>query len=151
MALGDPITLDDPTVTLGGTDISDAVAQAQLTLTHNRVSVPMTFGKSGALHRASSKYTWQVTLDLITDGYGAGTLDGIVTTLMPAPLGASTTGGVTEIVIKQDDGAVAATNPSYTGDIVLDAWDPLGSGQAGDIIRNSRTFMGTGDLTKASA
>ena len=151
MALGDPLTIDDPTISVGGTDISDAVASCELLVTHNQVSVPNTWGKDGAINRASAKYTWQITLDVITDAFGATTLDGIMTALMPAPLGASTTGGRAEVIIKADSGAVAVTNPSYTGNVIIHEWAPLGSGVAGDLIRNSRTFMGDGDLAKATA
>lgn len=151
MALGDVTTLDDPSVSVGGTDISDAVASCQFRFTYRLVEVPNTFGAAGPRRRASEKYDFQVTLDVITDGFDAGELDKVMTALMPAPLGASTTGGLAEIIIKPDSGATAATNPSYTGNIVIHEWDPIGSGVAGDIIRNSHTFMGAGDLAVATS
>ena len=157
MALGDIITIEDAVVYIGRftdtppvrTDISQAVAQAQLSIVHRRVEVPHTFGTiSGVRTVASKKFSWSVTLDVVTDGYGAAELDGIMTNLMPAPLGSSTDGGRADIEIRYDDGAISASNPAYKGQIVIDQWNPLGSGTPGDIVRNSFTFMGDGDLEK---
>ena len=151
MALGDVFILDDAFVEIGGTDLSDAVKQCRLHVEHRRVETPHTFGKSGAVGAVSEKYTWSLDLDFVTDAFGAGTVDAVITALMPSPLGASTTQGKAAVEIRPDSAAVGATNPKYTGNVLIDQWDPLGGGTVGEIVTQTRTFMGTGDLTRAVA
>ena len=151
MALGDVFILDDAFVEIGGTDLSDAVKQCKLTVSHTEVSTPHTFGKSGAVTAVSEKYTWSLDVDFVTDEFGAGGVDAIMTALMPAPLGASTTQGKAAIEIRPDSAVVSASNPKYTGNVIIGMWEPLGGGAVGEIVTQTRTFQGSGDLTRATA
>ena len=85
--MADPISLDSPSITLGGTDISQWVATANLTVTHTTTGVPNTWGNDGPRRRVGDKYDFQLELDLVSDGWDAGDLDAIVTALMPSPSG----------------------------------------------------------------
>ena len=149
MALGDVIVLDDAAVDWGGTDISAALAMAKIMVQHVVVETPHTFGKPAAVVKTSKRYTWQVDMLFITDGYAAAELDGIVTAVMLPPLGPATGTGEVEVVMKHSDAAVSADNKSYTGTITVPEWEPLGGGAVGEIVRQTRTFRGTGDLVPA--
>ena len=149
--MADPITLDNPTCTIGGTDISDHVSKCELVIEYLTGEVPHTWGSGGPRRSASGKYNWHIILHTITDGYASGELDAIMTALMPAPLGASTTGGRAEVIIKTDSAAVSADNPSYTGDVIVNGWRPIGGGAPGALVVNEHTFMGDGNLAKATS
>ena len=160
MALGDTVILDNAAVWVGSgatadTNISGYVAQAMLSFQHLEVPTPHTFGQSGQVTSISAHYTVTVTLDLITDGYDSGELDKIFQDFMPGPLGAGD--GIASIVIAHTGASGGslpvgtAAAPVYTGQIVVSQWDPLGGGQVGQIVRQTRTFTGTGNWTKTTS
>ena len=156
MAAGDTWILDNAEVMVGATaadqDISGYVASAMVHLEHPEVPTPHTFGQAGQRTTVSGHYTVTVTLDLITDNFDAGSLDRIFRAFMKPPFGASTSGEAFISIApdgSQPSGPTSgtATNPSFSGKIVVSQWDLLGSGAVGEIVRQSRTFTGTGNWT----
>ena len=143
--------LDDAHVMVGATsadeDISGFCAQAMVSITNTEVPTPHTFGQDGQVTTVSSHYTVQVTLDLITDNYSAGQLDRIFRAFMRAPMGSSTNGEAFISISPSSVSPGTATNPTFSGKIVVSQWEPFGGGQVGDIVRQTRTFTGTGDWT----
>ena len=143
--------LDDAFVQVGATsadeDISGFCAQAMVSIQNTEVPTPHTFGQDGQVTTVSSHYTVTVTLDLVTDNYSAGQLDKIFRAFMRPPMGASTTGEAFISISPSSTSPGTATNPTFGGKIVVSQWEPFGSGQVGDIVRQTRTFTGTGDWT----
>jgi len=162
MAAGDVIVLDSVSATVKGKasgdtahDISAYVSSARITVTHPEVAAPNTFGRAGPLRAVSSKYDWSVELTFETDGWGASSIDAIMTGLMHAPLGPSDSddsdserSGVVEVALGATSGTASATNPVYEGDVLLSQWEPLGSGQINERVSQTRTLQGAGPLTE---
>ena len=148
--MADPISLDTMTVTLGGTDISQWVAQADLTVMHVETGVPITLGNLGPRRRVSAKYDWTLMLDLVSDGWDSGDLDYIVSQLMPPPLGPANGTGIGVVTAKPMSGVTAVSNPLLTMSIAIAQWKPFGAGTPGEIVRQTQTFNGTSDIVKAT-
>lgn len=53
-------------------------------------------------------------------------------------------------VVKPTSGAVSATNPSYSGSVILTQYDPFGA-SVGDTANTSPTFQVTGVITRATS
>ena len=164
MAEGGTLVLDNAEVWVGTsntttTKISGYVASAMLHFEHPEIPTAHTFGQAGQVTSVSEHYTVTVTLDLITDGYDDGELDRIMTAFMRPPLGPP--GGTGQFWMRiAPDGADTSTtttpagadpNPAYLGQVVISQWDPLGSGAVAEIVRQSRTFTGTGNWTRTPA
>ena len=54
------------------------------------------------------------------------------------------------LVIKPDNSAVSSTNPSFTGNAVLENYQPLG-GTVGELSMTSCTFRSAGTLVRATS
>jgi predicted secreted protein len=83
---------------------------------------------------------WSVGLEFNQD-FAAANVDA---TLFPL-LGTTTT-----ITIKPTASAVSATNPSYSGSVLVSSYTPL-DGSVGDLATVSVTWPGAGTLTRATA
>ena len=151
MAVGTRIVLDNPFISFAGSDISGYCTRAMLHLEHNETVTPFVFGRDGESRDVSEHYRWSLTLDMLTDGWGNSTIDKIVTATMRPPLGPATGTGKAAIIVRPTggmSGTAGIDNPQYSGTVVVSQWDPLGSGEAAQLIRNSRTFNGDGDLAR---
>lgn len=84
---------------------------------------------------------WSIDLEFEND-YAAGEVDA---TLFPL-IGAA----AFPIELRPDSGAVAVTNPKFTGNGVLENYNPLG-GSVGDLAMASATIRSAGALTRATA
>ena len=151
MAAGDVITIENPVVSWAGTDISGYCAQARIMLNHVESVVPHLYGQQGAQRVVSTHYDWSVTFDFVHDGFGTGTLEKAITDTMPPPLGPANGPGRAALEIAVATGTQTDSNPKWQGTVVVSSWEPLGSGQAGQIMRQSRTFNGDGALTKVTS
>jgi hypothetical protein len=56
-----------------------------------------------------------------------------------------------EIEIRPTSAAASAENPAYKGTAILTDYNPLGSGEFGDVVVASLSFIAAGDLTRAVA
>lgn len=54
------------------------------------------------------------------------------------------------IIIRPDAGAVSSTNPNFTGNAIIESYQPVG-GAVGDAHTTTVTFQGNGTLTRATA
>lgn len=59
-------------------------------------------------------------------------------------------GTTTTVTIKPTSSAVSATNPSFSGSMLLTEYPPL-DGSVGDVATTSVTFEGAGTITRATA
>ncbi len=54
------------------------------------------------------------------------------------------------VIIRPDAGAVSTTNPNFTGNAMIESYQPVG-GAVGDAHVSPVTFQGNGTLTRATA
>ena len=59
-------------------------------------------------------------------------------------------GSSVAIIVRPDAGAVSATNPNFTGNAIIESYQPVG-GAVGDAHTAPVTFQGNGTLTRATA
>lgn len=155
-------------------NISGYVAKAMVAINWVETATPHTFGVSGAVRAVSQHYDVAVTLDLVTDSYkavgaqnqarGPDGLNEIFRRHMRPPLGsgtADTNSGFARIHIAPNSGSTfappalptvvatppnaSANKPTFVGNIVISSWEPFGEGNVGELVRQSRTFNGTGE------
>lgn len=136
-------------------DVSAAVAQAGITITHVRLDVPYTSGSNpGREYFVAGQYSWEMACNFVMKGgYGftgsagdqARSLNDIIMSQMPVPLGSGN--GSMKFELSPVNKAVGSDNPKFSGSVAVDSWAPLGSGEIPSILTMQHTFMGNGALT----
>ena len=161
MAAGDRFILDLTYLGLGAPDTADAsltdvsgfLSRAELVVTNTLVTTPATFGNHGERNDVALAHSWQLMLDFYTDGFGqvssVDTIDKVVTDLMRAPLGASTTGHAKVLcaAVPAATTPFGRENPSYSGEVAINEWRPLGGGAKATAVMNNVTWRGHGSLS----
>ena len=166
MAAGDVQVIDNTYLSLQGTggtgtptntvrNLSPYIAVCRLQITHVLPGQAYTMGVAGPLRELSDKYDWQLDVEFVTDGWGASELDGYIAEMLKAPLSSRTSGqggartGTLNAVVRPNSGSVGAANPQYAGQVILSDWEPLGgSGAINELVRQTRTMMGRGALSR---
>lgn len=125
------------TTTINGVDFSANLAQVELSIESDDVETT-SFGSDwrsriGGLKQAS------LTLSFHSD-FGAGSTD----TLFPLLNTLAT------VVIKPTSGTVSATNPTYTGTFLVNAYSPIAA-SVGDLATFDVTWPASGTVTRATA
>lgn len=125
------------TTTINGVDFSANLAQVELSIESDDVETTA-FGSDwrsriGGLKQAS------LTLSFHSD-FGAGSTD----TLFPLLNTLAT------VVIKPTSGTVSATNPTYTGTFLVNAYSPIAA-SVGDLATFDVTWPASGTVTRATA
>ncbi len=128
----------NPYVLINAVDLSDHVKQA--TLDYKAELVDDTCGGDNTRTRLGGIKDWTLTLEFAQD-YAAGEVD--------ASLFAQV-GNSIAIEVRPDTGAVAATNPKYTGNAIIENYQPFG-GQIGEQAMAPVTLQANGDLTRATS
>ena len=154
MAVGDRFILDltwlgigAPGTAMGSlTPIFGFLSRAEIVVTNTLVTTPPTFGQHGESNDVAESYSWQLMLDIYTDGYGGSTIDQVVTQLMRPPLGPSTATGKAQILARATAATAGEDNPSYGGVVAISEWRPLGGGAKGEAVMNNVTWRGDGTL-----
>ncbi|NND35879.1 MAG: hypothetical protein HKN81_01980 [Gammaproteobacteria bacterium] len=93
---------------------------------------------------AISQSVGLATVTLDCDWYGDFEAGGLNATIDPLA------GSSAAYVCKKDSGAVAATNPSYSGNVIIADWTAMGL-EVGEYHEFSTSWVGDGDWTKAVA
>ena len=124
---------------LNAVDLSDHVRQ--ITLTHGADLPDRTAMSDNSRRRLPGLKDWSATVEFNQD-FDASKVDATLNGLVGAASFA--------IEIRPDAGAVAATNPKYTGSALLESY-PILSGSIGDAAVSSITLQGDGDLTRATS
>ncbi|HEX6968604.1 MAG TPA: radical SAM protein [Micromonosporaceae bacterium] len=128
----------DASVVVNSVDLSDHVRQVTLNVQADELddtAMGDTFRS-----RIGGLKDWSVSLEFNND-FAASEVDA---TLWPL-LGTTTT-----ITIKPTSGSVSATNPSYSGSVLVSQVNPL-SGSVGDLATVSVTWQGAGTLTRSTS
>jgi hypothetical protein len=128
----------DYSITINGDDFSTSLASVDLSIESDDVETTAFGGewrtRVGGLKSAS------VTLDFHQD-FGASSVDATLWPLLNT---------VATVVIKPTSGSVSATNPSYTAEALVNAYQPFAS-SVGDLATLSVTWPVTGTVTRATA
>jgi hypothetical protein len=132
------IVLTNAGVVLGGVDLSDHVAQVEVNQTFDEVETTA-FGDGGRTRVAGLEDS-SITLSFHQD-FAAASVDATI-----APL----VGGTAAFEIYANGTTVSATNPKYSGTVLLTEWSPV-SGTVGDLLTADVTWSVSGQVTRATA
>lgn len=127
-------------VKIGGVDLSAFVSNVSLSSSADAIETT-NFSSGGARERVSGLKDNSVTIDFMND-YAAASVEATVFPLI----------GSTAIAfeILPNGTAVSATNPRYTGSLIVVDWTPV-NGAVGELLTASVTWPITGAITKATA
>ncbi|MET8265939.1 radical SAM protein [Micromonospora arida] len=130
--------LTDAVVTVGGTDLSDHVRQVTINASADQLD-NTAMGQTFRSRQGGLK-DWTVTLEFNQD-FAASEIDA---TLWPL-LGTNAT-----VTVKATSASTSATNPLYSGSVLVSGYNPLGNG-VGDLATTSVTWQGAGALSRATS
>lgn len=122
-------------ITVAGTDISTYLTSARIT--YSRELIETTAFQSTSRTRTGGLYDWQVELTGNMD-YADNTIDEIFHTNL---------GTSAAFIGRVTTGAISASNPEYTGNVIWGDWTVLNA-QHGQLQTFSVTLMGNGALTR---
>lgn len=128
----------DAYVTVNSVDLSDHVRQVTLDVSADELedtAMGDTFRS-----RIGGLKDWSVTLEFNQD-FAASEVDA---TLWPL-LGSTTT-----VVVRPTSAAAGATNPQYSGTVLVSQYNPL-TNSVGDLATTSVTWQGASTLARATA
>lgn len=125
-------------LSIGGTDLSDHVRQ--VTLEYSAELQDITAMGDDTRNRLGGLKDWSISVEFNQD-YAASEVDATLFSIV---------GASSAIVLRPDAGAVSATNPEFTGNAILESYQPMG-GSVGDAHVSPATLQGTGDLSRATA
>lgn len=131
------LVLTNVHVKIQGIDLSDHIASVELSQTLEDVDTTA-FGDSGRTRVAGLEDS-SITLDFHQD-FASGSVDATI-----APL----VGGTASFYIVGNGTAVSATNPKYTGTVLITEWTPL-AGSVGDLATASVTWPVSGVITRGT-
>ena len=132
------IVLTNPSITVGGVDLSDHINNITLETKYDIVETT-TFG-STAKTRVAGLADNQISIDFMQD-FGSSSVEATIYPLL---------GTTTSIVIKPVAGSTTSTNPQYTVSALVADWTPL-KGGVGQLATASVTWPVSGAITKATS
>lgn len=125
---------------INAVDFSDHVKK--LTLNYEaELHDDTVMGTSGTRSNKPGLKNWSFELELLQD-YAAGSIDATLFALVGAAAFA--------VSLKAVNAAVAATNPNYNGNAVLESYPPLNA-EIGQLATVTASFRGAGALTRSVA
>lgn len=124
---------------INGVNLSDHVKS--ITINYAAEILEKTTMSANSKQRIAGLKDWSVDVELNQD-FAAASVDATLFPLVGAAAFA--------IEIRPDAGAVAATNPKFTGNALLESYPPI-SGSVGELATVSITLQGDGDLARATA
>jgi hypothetical protein len=132
------IVLTNAVVKINGVDLSDHVASVELAQEVEEVETTA-FGDT-ARTRTGGLANNSLSLDFHQD-FASGSVDATLNALV---------GGTASFEVLPAGTAVSATNPKYTGTVLLTEWTPV-SGAIGELATASVTWPVSGAVTRATA
>lgn len=133
------LVLKDASITVGGTNLSDHISSIAIPVEADAPE-STAFGATwreraaGGLKDFSVDITWQ-------QDYAAANVDATLWPLLATSAA---------IVVKPTSGAVSATNPSYSGSVIVNQLTPV-NGSVGDLAGMTTSWPANGALTRAVA
>ena len=122
---------------INNVDLSDHIASIEIAQSWDDVETTA-FGDSGRT-RVAGLQDSTITLDFHQD-FAAGEVDATISPLV---------GGTASFYIVPDGTAVTATNPKYTGTVLITEWTPL-AGSVGDLATVSVTWPVSGVVARGT-
>jgi len=132
------IVLKDASVVVNSVDLSSRVSS--VTINYSAEILDKTAMGANSRSRIAGLKDFSIDVEFNQD-YATSNVDA---TLFPL-VGAA----AFSIVVKPTSGAVSTTNPSYSGNVLLESYSPIAGG-VGELEKTSVTFPGDGDLTRAT-
>ena len=129
----------EATLSINGTDVSDAVARAEVTETAAEVDVT-DFGSGGNTEVIGGLKSGSLSFDIHQD-YGSGGISDTLKDLV---------GTIGTFVVTPNGTAVSSENPQITTEALITTVTYV-SGSVGDLATASYTFPTTGGITIATA
>jgi|SRR6056297_37195 len=129
----------EATLSINGTDVSDAVARAEVTETAAEVDVT-DFGSGGNTEVIGGLKSGSLSFDIHQD-YGTGAVSDTLKDLV---------GTIGTFVVTPNGTTVSGTNPQITTEALITTVTYV-SGSVGDLATASYTFPTTGGITIATA
>lgn len=134
------MVLKQPYALINAVDLSAYVAE--IALDYSAKEIDTTAGNSaGAESVTAGLVKWSADITLNQD-YAAAQVDATLFPLVGAAAFA--------VEIRPSTGAVAVTNPKFTGNAILPSYPPL-SGKVGDLLSVKIKLSGSGALTRATS
>lgn len=130
------IVLKNASVTINSVDLSDHVKS--VTITYSAEVLDSTAMGATSKGKVAGLLDWNAEVEFLQD-YAADKVDATLFPLVGAAAFA--------IHIKPDAGAIAETNPDFTGNAILPEYTPI-AGTVGELMAVSVTFEGDGVLTR---
>lgn len=124
-------------VSINGTDLSDRVKSATLTLDSNQLD-PTAMG-DGWTRALGGVKSGSLSIEFLDD-MAAGETDAVLWPLF---------GTVVNFITRPDAGAAGATNPNYSGQVLVSQVTVGGS--HGELAMKSLTFPTSGEVTRATS
>ncbi len=121
---------------VNGVDLSDHVRSISLSYSADEVE-DVNMGDSTKVRLAGLK-DWSLQVEFSQD-FGSGKVDATLFDLVGAAPFA--------VHVKPVNAAISATNPDFTGDVILTEY-PILDGSVGDLATTSVNFVAAGDLTR---
>lgn len=132
------LVLDNAYLTVNSVDLSDHVVS--VTLTTSADELDETAMGDSYRNRKGGLKDWSIQVTFHQD-FAASKVDA---TLWPL-LGSTTT-----VVVKAVNGAASATNPQYSGSVLVNDYSPLAN-SVGELATVSLTWPGAGTLARATS
>lgn len=128
----------DAKVTVNGVDLSTYVRQA--TINVSAAELEDTAMGDTFRSRVAGLKDWSVNLEFNQD-FAAAAVDATLWPLL---------GTTTVVTVKATSAANSATNPQYSGSVLVSQYNPLTNG-VGDLATTSVTWQGAGTLSRLTA
>lgn len=122
---------------IAGTDLSSYTSKIELTVEVEEKDVT-TFGSAGWHENLGGIKSGSLALTFKQD-VAASAIDSIMWPLF---------GTVQTFEVRLNNSAASASNPKYTGSVLVRQWNPI-SGSVGDVDEVSVTYPTTGAITRA--
>ena len=132
------LVLNNASIVFGTNDLSDHISNISISTSYDIVETT-SFGDT-AKKRVAGLADNSVTFEFHQD-YATSSVEQVIYPLL---------GTAVNCVVKPVNGAVSATNPSYTFSVLVSEWTPLNGG-VGELATASVTWPISGAITKATS
>lgn len=133
------IILKNPSIKINSVQLNNYVAQVELDWSYEEVDTT-TFDGSGAMSRVAGLQNSSLSITFLQD-FSAASVDATISPLL---------GGTSSFEILPAGTTASATNPKYTGKVLITSWTPL-SGAPGDRGEADVDWPCVGAVTRATA
>jgi hypothetical protein len=129
----------DASVVVNSVDLSDHVKSC--TLNYEAEMLDDTVMGDTTRSNIAGLLNWSIDVEFLQD-FAAAKVDATLFSLVGA--------AAFTVTVKPTSGSVSATNPSFSGSMVLESYPPM-TGSVGDLETASATFRSAGTLTRATS